>query len=77
MKRSATGVCEGDHRHERRHVRVGTPCIDPIFGPTQAAFYWSSAGFVNLAQGVFFFNGVASRTSRYSADHVRAVRADP
>jgi hypothetical protein len=40
----------------------GSPCIDPAFGPTQAAFYWSSSSFGAAglsAWWVYFPNGIA------------------
>jgi len=57
---------------------AGAPCIDPIFGPTQAALYWSSTevGFSN-AWLVNFFNGLASTGFKSFEFPVRAVRAGP
>lgn len=42
---------------------LGSPCIDPNFGPTQANFYWSSSSFAGrpVTAWVFFFgNGVVN-----------------
>jgi uncharacterized protein DUF1566 len=55
----------------------GTPCINPIFGPTQADAYWtpdeSSAGvaYVN------FFDGLEYSTVNPGDAYVRAVRSLP
>ncbi len=32
----------------------GIPCIDPIFGPTVAGFYWSSTSFANGPDNAWF-----------------------
>lgn len=60
-------------------MNTGPPRIDPIFGPTQAADYWSSTDFHddNFARVVSFFWGVASVANKsFEFDvHVRAVRA--
>lgn len=46
----------------------GTPCIDPIFGPTAASFYWSSTeGGATFAHIVDFFFGSRSSSSRSSS----------
>jgi hypothetical protein len=60
------------------------PCIDPIFGPTQAAFYWSStaareadsnpAGPFGTAWHVFFDSGVVSTYPIGQNNYARAVR---
>ena len=61
------------------------PCIDPIFGPTAASFYWSSstaAPALSVAWGVNFGNGGSSTfpaggvgtISKPSSIFVRAVR---
>jgi hypothetical protein len=55
----------------------GAPCIDPIFGPTAAAGYWSSTSNVAplLAWGVnFFVNGSTSAGDKTSFIYARAVR---
>jgi len=56
------------------------PCIDPIFGPTQAALYWSSTEFdvtdawnVNFSSPFF----VVSALFKSNEFPVRAVRAGP
>jgi hypothetical protein len=54
-------------------------CIDPIFGPTAAAFHWSSTTDTdNLsdAWGVFFGDGVVIDNTKTNAttNHARAVR---
>jgi hypothetical protein len=53
------------------------PCIDPIFGPTQANDYWSRefcSGSNSMAIGINFNNGFSSCSSTASAFGVRAVR---
>ena len=55
-----------------------SPCIDPIFGPTAAAVYWSSstvAGSPTNAWGVSFVNGdVLNGDNKGISLFVRAVR---
>jgi len=56
------------------------PCIDPIFGPTQPNFYWSSTTDANnstLAWGVEFQVAGESRPFKSSNQYVRAVRGGP
>jgi len=56
----------------------GAPCIDPIFGPTVANFYWSAttiAGFPNGAWLVNFGSGNVFSDGRSYPGRVRAVRA--
>jgi hypothetical protein len=63
---------------------AGSPCIDPLFGPTQAStesFYYSSselAGAPGYAWAAFFFNGhvttVGNETYPLSARAVRGGR---
>jgi hypothetical protein len=54
-----------------------SPCIDPIWGPTQADFlYWSSssaAGNPGYAWGIYFFGEVSS-SPKNSLSYARAVR---
>ena len=53
------------------------PCIDPIFGPTQADWYWSSttlAGAASRAWRVAFQYGVAEEHFKGEPFYVRAVR---
>jgi hypothetical protein len=55
----------------------GTPCIDPIFGPTQPTGYWSRTGDVSRsidAWFVNFFDGPYSNQQKREALFVRAVR---
>jgi len=57
-----------------------SPCIDPIFGPTQSYFYWSAttlAGDIGLAGFVNFYYGIAGYASKtiFSRLYVRAVRS--
>lgn len=58
---------------------LGTLCVDPIFGPTQAYLYWSSTEFnVEFGRSVNFFNGSAVGLNGKTVKlHVRAVRAGP
>jgi hypothetical protein len=54
-----------------------TPCIDPAFGPTAAALYWTSATVPEVpsaASTVHFGNGVESFDGKNHAFAVRAVR---
>ena len=58
-------------------VTAGPPHIHPIFGPTQAGFYWSSSEVsVFVARGVSFLSGFTDGL-KGSEGHVRAVRAGP
>jgi len=55
----------------------GTACIDPVFGPTQAFFYWTStteASSVFSAWFVSFDNGIVATNAKNDAYHARAVR---
>ena len=55
----------------------GSPCIDPIFGPTVAGNYWSGttlAAFSDSAWTVHFHLGVAFGISKNGSLYVRAVR---
>lgn len=59
------------------HCRFGPPCIEPVFGPGGAAFYWSStssAANPRNAWGVDFGTGVAELANKAGARYVRAVR---
>jgi hypothetical protein len=55
----------------------GSPCIDPVFGPTQAYNYWSattgSSG-SDFAWIVSFYNGFTLNASKTFFYYVRAVR---
>jgi len=56
---------------------VGSPCIDPIFGPTVADFYWSATTYAFVpvvAWDVNFFNGSVGNVSKIFNSYVRAVR---
>jgi hypothetical protein len=55
----------------------GTPCIDPVFGPTAASIYWSSttdAGGPIGAWDVNLFVASVSRDNKGTSLFVRAVR---
>jgi hypothetical protein len=55
----------------------GLPCIDPIFGPTAAADYWSASSFTGnsgAAWDVSFFQGGKLPNSKDSMKSARAVR---
>jgi hypothetical protein len=55
----------------------GSPCIDPVFGPTQANYYWSAttiAGLPTFAWDVVFLSGTVSLGSKTFNFYVRAVR---
>jgi len=54
----------------------GSPCIDPIFGPTVTADVWSAttfASFTNFAWIVDFYDGEVDGDTKDSTE--RAVRA--
>ena len=54
-----------------------SPCIDPVFGPTAAAFYWSSttiAADPNFAWSVKFSFGNMDTLFKPNSNFVRAVR---
>ncbi len=57
---------------------TGAPCIDPIFGPTQAKPYWTATNVGNLygvAASIDFFDGrLVGGYKDSNHDHVRAVR---
>lgn len=53
-------------------------CIDPVFGPTNDALYWSASTLANyptLAWRVYFFNGALSYDGKGGGFSVRAVRS--
>jgi len=55
----------------------GSPCIDPIFGPTASGFYWSASTSTTgpgNAWLVNFFNGDAPDGVKVTSIDVRAVR---
>ncbi len=56
---------------------TGSPCINPTFGPTQAAFYWSAttrSDFTPNAWGVNFDGGGLLNLGKTEFHYVRAVR---
>jgi hypothetical protein len=56
----------------------GSPCIDPIFGPTVADYYWSATTFATdtlYAWLVAFAGGDVGSGSKGTFNYVRAVRA--
>jgi hypothetical protein len=56
---------------------TGTPCIDPIFGPTASDGYWSSSTYASgygYAWGVFFEFGVLGSVYKNADTYVRAAR---
>jgi hypothetical protein len=55
----------------------GLPCIDPVFGPTQSYYYWSSttySGIPDNAWDVGFYNGYVLYDYKLDNGFVRAVR---
>ena len=55
-----------------------TPCIDPMFGPTQASYFSSTDGdFPFAARTVGFFSGNVFNGSKTGEFNVRAVRSSP
>jgi hypothetical protein len=54
----------------------GSPCIDPIFGPTAAVNYWSSTPYgQGRAWQVEFYHGFAFTIFEDDSLHARAVRS--
>jgi hypothetical protein len=60
----------------------GSPCIDPIFGPTVADTYWSATTHVSFPDDAWFVgfgngivNGIVNSVGKGSDVSVRAVRA--
>jgi len=54
-----------------------SPCIDPIFGPTVASFYWSATTYADNPNGAWyvpFSNLSVLYDSKGSSHYVRAVR---
>ena len=57
---------------------IGSPCINPIFGPTPPAYYWSAttvASNPSLAWVVAFGIGVTDYDTKTSGSCLRAVRS--
>jgi hypothetical protein len=55
----------------------GSPCIDPIFGPTQSSGYWSATAYQfgpHNAWSVYFQDGGVSNPNKGNGYYVRAVR---
>jgi Protein of unknown function (DUF1566) len=53
----------------------GSPCIDPVFGPTVTNLYWSATTFAGTtAWTVDFFVGSVDHDGKISHNYVRAVR---
>ena len=55
-----------------------SPCIDPVFGPTVADFYWSATTYATDPNDVWlvdFNSGVPDNGYKNFNDYVRAVRA--
>ena len=55
----------------------GSPCIDPIFGPTRAGIYWSSTTNASGTSGAWRLNfgaGVLGTSDKDSENFVRVVR---
>ena len=53
------------------------PCIDPVFGPTQASYYWSSRSYPydpDVAWNVFFGSGGVGNDYKIIDFYARAVR---
>jgi len=58
----------------------GSPCIDPIFGPTAAAFYWSATTVANgpdHAWHMFFLGAYVKPGAKTFDTYVRAVHSGP
>ena len=55
----------------------GSPCIDPIFGPTAASFYWSSTSSASGPVNAWFVNflfGFGGNVNKVNFSRARAVR---
>jgi len=53
------------------------PCVDPIFGPTQLNYYWSSSSYAYIPGGAWnvgFFDGTDGAGNKWFGSYVRAVR---
>jgi hypothetical protein len=60
-----------------QHPCTGSPCIDPIFGPTTPTGYWSRTADVTRGSDAWFvnfFDGVISNSQKREPFYVRAVR---
>lgn len=58
----------------------GSPCIDPIFGPTASSAYWTSSSFAIVAAkgwAVGFLDGLVGVANKDVGFRVRAVRGGP
>jgi len=56
----------------------GSPCIDTVFGPTQAGYYWSATTYSSdssTAWHVGFHDGSTSFSSKPNSPYARAVRS--
>jgi Protein of unknown function (DUF1566)/Collagen triple helix repeat (20 copies) len=58
---------------------TSSPCIDPVFGPTQAFPYWSSSSVASSPGGagvwvVGFADGSVGSSNKFNAFYARAVR---
>jgi hypothetical protein len=54
-----------------------SPCVDPVFGPTQAFSYWSSTTFANFTGSawlVSFGDGFVANGNKSLDNLARAVR---
>jgi len=84
------GVCYADHCDWRLPTVIelltiadcshGSPCVAPIFGPTQSHAYWSSSSFAfdpGFAEAVNFFSGFSYHEIESFGWYVRAVRSGP
>lgn len=56
---------------------AGSPCIDPVFGPTAASGYWSATSLTTPSNAWFvnFNNGLPNFVNKSINLYVRAVRA--
>lgn len=55
----------------------GSPCIDPVFGPTLASLYWTSTSDILLPESAWtigFNTAGSTHTAKIDSWHVRAVR---
>jgi hypothetical protein len=55
-----------------------SPCIDAIFGPTQASYHWSSSSLASnpiLVWVVIFFDGDVFGSGKIGVNYARAVRS--
>jgi hypothetical protein len=80
---STSGSCTSCSPHELETILLApylcgtTPCIDPIFGPTESGLYWAASTIPYRAPSVSFLNGYVFISPWQEGLDVRAVRGGP